>query len=175
MKPLDIMAPAAPAARQFRLVSVWRIAAPLEAVWAALVETETWSRWWPNVRSVELLRDGGADGLGSVRRIVWTTLLPYTLQFEVEVVESIRHQQLRGRARGQLDGEGLWQLRARGGHTEVTYTWSVDVHKAWMRLLAPLLAPLFRWNHHGVMRQGGRGLAAHLQARLLEVRSERAA
>jgi hypothetical protein len=34
-----------------------------------------------------------------------------------------------------------------------------------MRALAPLLAPVFRWNHAGVMRAGEAGLARHLATR----------
>jgi len=151
-------------AHHFDLVSHWRIAAPVEAVWAALADAETWPRWWPYVRSVRTLRAGGADGLGSVRRIEWATRLPYELVIEVEAVESLRPQRLRGRSRGQLDGEGIWLLRAEGRYTDVTYVWRVQLAKRWMRWLAPLLAPLFRWNHAGVMRAGGQGLARHLGA-----------
>ena len=33
------------------------------------------------------------------------------------------------------------------------------------QLAAPFMAPVLRWNHEGVMRSGGRGLARHLAAR----------
>ncbi len=146
----------------FDLVSHWRIHAPVERVWAALTDPAGWPRWWPYVREVRTLRDGGADGVGSVRRIDWATRLPYRIVIEVEAVESVRLQRLRGRSRGQLEGEGLWLLRAEDGYTDVTYVWRVHVVKPWMRVLAPLLAPLFRWNHDGVMRAGEAGLRRHL-------------
>jgi hypothetical protein len=38
-----------------------------------------------------------------------------------------------------------------------------------MNLIAPLARPLFRRNHHLLMEQGGRGLATHLQARLVTI------
>ena len=148
----------------FDLVSHWRIAAPVERVWAALTDTPTWPRWWPQVRSVQTLRAGDAQGLGRRHRIEWTTLLPYGIVIEVEAVESLRHQRLRGRSSGHLKGEGIWLLHEAGRHTDVTYLWRVELAKPWMRWLAPLLAPLFRWNHDGVMRAGGAGLARHLGA-----------
>lgn len=37
-------------------------------------------------------RDGGADGVGTVWRIDWSTRLPYGIVIEVEDVESVRHQ-----------------------------------------------------------------------------------
>lgn len=149
-------------ANHFDLVSHWHIAVPVERVWSALAEPEGWPRWWPDVREVCTLQRGRPDGLGSVRRIAWRTRLPYRLSIEVEVVEVVRHERLRARARGELRGEGLWLLRADGASTAVTYVWRVELAKPWMRALAPLLAPLFRWNHAAVMRAGGAGLARHL-------------
>ena len=146
----------------FDLVSHWRIQAPVDRVWAALADPVSWPRWWPCVRRVQTLHDGGADGVGSVRRIEWSTRLPYRIVIEVEAVESVRHQRLRGRSRGQLDGEGLWLLRAEAGCTDVTYVWRVRPTRRWMRWLAPLLAPVFRWNHDGVMRAGEAGLRRYL-------------
>lgn len=149
-------------ARHFDLVSHWRIAAPVDRVWAALTDPESWPQWWPYVLRVQTVRSGGADGVGSVRRIDWRTRLPYRLQIEVEAVETVRLQRLRGRSRGQLRGEGIWLLRSEGRFTDVTYVWRVELEQPWMRTLAPLLGPLFRWSHEGVMRAGGAGLQRHL-------------
>lgn len=149
-------------ATHFELVSHWRIDAPVERVWAALTDTGTWPAWWPYVRRVQTLREGGADGLGAVRRIEWGTRLPYRIVIEVEAVESLPRQRLKGRSRGQLEGEGLWLLRPAAGQTLVSYHWRVVLTRRWMRWLAPLLAPVFRWNHDGVMRAGEAGLRQRL-------------
>ena len=147
----------------FDLVSHWRIHAPVEQVWAALTDPPEWPRWWPYVHQVRLLQRGGADGVGAVQRIVWSTRLPYRIVIDVESLEAVRHQRLRGRSRGQLEGEGLWLLRAEAGFTDVTYVWRVRAARRWMRWLAPLLAPMYRWNHDGVMRAGEAGLRRYLE------------
>ena len=145
------------------LTSHWRIAAPVASVWAALTDVRSWPQWWPYVRAVEQVDSGNAEGLGAVHRIRWATRLPYTIQIEVRSVEIHKHQRLCGRSRGQLEGQGTWLLRSAGdGITEVAYRWQVVVTKPWMRRLAPLLAPVFRWNHDGVMRAGERGLNRYL-------------
>lgn len=149
----------------FHLVSHWRIHAPVEHVWGALTDPLSWPQWWPGVRRVKALREGDAAGIGTVRRIEWASRLPYELVIEVEAVEALRHQRLRGRSRGALEGEGLWLLRAEAGHTDVTYVWRVQPTRRWMRWLAPLLAPLFRWSHESVMRAGEAGLRRYLGAR----------
>lgn len=150
--------------RHFDLVTRWRLAAPVERVWAALSQPEQWPDWWPYVRSVRRLREGDADGLGSVRRFEWATLLPYRIVIDVEAVESVLHRRLRGRSFGALRGEGVWILEPDGAYTDVVYFWRVELERRWMRLLAPVLAPLFRWNHDGVMRAGAAGLSRHLRS-----------
>lgn len=148
--------------------SHWQLAAPIDAVWQALTEVEHWPRWWPYVRRVQTLRHGDTDGLGAIRRIFWTSRLPYGFALDVECVEVERQRLLRGRAHGDLQGEGLWQLRRSGDVTDARYTWRLDLNTRWMWLTAPLMAPAFRWNHEGVMRGGAEGLARHLGARRLE-------
>lgn len=162
MPPSATVSPLASSPSRFNLVSHWRVHAPVERVWAALADPAGWPAWWPYVERVRTLREGDANGVGSVRRIDWSTRLPYRIVIDVEAVESVRHQRLRGRSRGQLDGEGLWLLRAGEGFTDVTYVWRVELARPWMRWLAPVLAPLFRWNHDGVMRAGEAGLERHL-------------
>lgn len=148
--------------RHFDLVSHWRLLAPRDRVWSALTRPDQWPRWWPQVRRVQTLRAGGVDGVGSVRRFDWATRLPYGITVDIEVLDVLPMEQLRGRSRGPLSGEGIWLLREDGPHTDVTYVWRVTLQPGWMRWLAPLLAPLFRWNHAAVMRAGGAGLARHL-------------
>src|SRR5262245_28212455 len=66
----------------FVLVTEWHLAAGIDAVWQALNHPDYWPRWWPYVRAVEKLRGGGAEGVGSLYRIEWTSKLPYDLTFE---------------------------------------------------------------------------------------------
>jgi uncharacterized protein YndB with AHSA1/START domain len=149
-------------ADEFDLISHWRFEAPIEAVWAALVRPEDWPQWWPYVRSVAVLRTGDAQGIGALRRMHWSTRLPYRLSIEVESVAAQRHRLLHGRSRGQLEGEGIWTLHDEVGRTRVTYRWRVKLSQPWMRRLAPWLAAVFRWNHDAVMRAGEIGLARYL-------------
>ncbi len=150
----------------FDLVSHWRLDAPVPRVWRAITETEHWPRWWPGVMGVKRLKNGDEVGVGRVQQIHFRTGLGYRLQLELEVTEVLREERLRARAAGTLAGEGIWLLHQAlpeaGGHTDVTFVWRVTLPPGILRWTAPLLAPLFRWNHKRVMRAGRLGLQSYL-------------
>jgi uncharacterized protein YndB with AHSA1/START domain len=149
-------------ATRFNLVTEWRLDAPLERVWALLTAVEDWPQWWPAVKSVRLLQPGDADGLGAVRRITWKTALPYDLTFDSRATRIDPLRLIEGRASGELDGVGLWTLRREGLATHVRYDWNVEVTKPWMVALAPILRPVFAWNHNKVMGWGEEGIRSRL-------------
>jgi hypothetical protein len=71
------------------------------------------------------------------------------------------------RASGDLEGRGEWQLRQEGDWVDVRYDWTVLATKPWMILLAPLLHPVFVWNHKWAMQRGLEGLRRELAVRAL--------
>ncbi len=152
----------------FEVITDWRVAADIYAVWQALNHPDYWPRWWPYVRAVEKLRAGDAEGLGSLYHIEWTSKLPYELAFDVETVEVVRHERIRALARGQLNGQGLWEFAPDESSTRVRYTWTVSLVEPWMRGLRLVAGPILRWNHNAVMRAGAIGLARHLNVKLLD-------
>jgi hypothetical protein len=111
---------------------------------------------------VELLHRGGATGIGAIYGLEWRTALPYRLSLRTEVVAVESQRRIEGQACGDLRGRGVWTLSRTGGGTHVHYQWTVEVEKPWMRLLAPILRRLFKWNHAVVMERGRKGLARAL-------------
>ena len=150
---------------RFTYVTEWHLDAPISQVWDALVDVESWPQWWPHVRSVRTLHGGATGGLGSVRRLRWSSRLPYGFTLDVETTALRAPMLLVGRATGDMAGTGTWELACAGAGTRVRYTWTLDLHTRWMRLAAPFMAPVFRWNHEGVMRAGGQGLKRWLRGR----------
>jgi len=155
--------------RRFEYVTDWRFDAPIESVWDALADVESWPEWWTHVKEVRTLATGRADDLGAVRRIRWGSRLPYGFTLDVKTIEVEKHARLRGAATGDLAGTGLWELRRDGSGTRLRYTWNLAVHTRWMRIAAPFMAPVFRWNHEGVMRDGMQGLERLLARKRCQV------
>lgn len=148
----------------------WRLRAPLLDVWNAIAAPDRWPQWWDGVVAAELVRPGNGQGIGAVRRLTWRSRLPYTLTFDVEVARVEPMALIEGRATGELEGTGTWRLASDGDLTSVHYSWHVRTTRPWMNLLAPLLRPVFRWNHDYVMARGGEGLARLLGTQLVEAR-----
>ncbi|MFN6964734.1 MAG: SRPBCC family protein [Pyrinomonadaceae bacterium] len=143
----------------YRFVTVWTFDAPIERVWHYIKRSEDWSRWWRGVVRVVELTPGDADGLGSIRRSTWRSALPYTLEFDSEIVRIEPMRLIEARAFGELDGRGLWQFESLGENlTRVRYDWQVTTTKRWMNLTAPIARPFFKWNHDVIMGRGEEGL-----------------
>lgn len=149
-------------ATDFILVSEWRIAAGIDRVWEALKHPVEWPRWWRFVHAVDELDAGDADGVGARYRFHWGSRLPYSIRLSTTVTKIAKPRLIVARADGDLRGAGTWRLDGDERETRVEYTWSVDLDRAWMRTLLPVLRPAFAWNHNAVMAAGEAGLNAHL-------------
>jgi hypothetical protein len=154
---------------RYSFVTTWALTAPIDAVWDAIHDTESWPSWWRGVKVAEHVHggDGAGDGVGSVHRYVWRSRLPYDIEFRMRTTRIEAPHLLEGEADGDLRGTGRWRLWTGAGATAVTYEWDVETTIAWMNALAPVGRPVFHWSHDVVMRNGGRGLAERLGARLL--------
>ena len=151
----------------YHFVTTWRLRAPLDAVWQAILEAQKWPSWWQGVLSVEQLRPAGEDGAGGVMHMVWRSRLPYNLAFDIETTRVEPKRIIAGSATGELIGTGVWEMREHDGVTTARYTWDVRTSQAWMNLLAPIARPFFAWNHDYVMHSGAEGLARLLDAELI--------
>jgi uncharacterized protein YndB with AHSA1/START domain len=152
---------------EYRFLTTWLIEADRRRVWDAIYESERWPEWWKGVEEAEKLEEGDEAGVGQFGRYVWKAKLPYRVEFFIRTTKVERPHLLEGDATGELAGVGRWRLFEEGGVTAVVYEWNVSTTRAWMNLLAPLATPAFKGNHDYVMRNGGRGLAELLGARLL--------
>jgi len=151
----------------YSFLTTWLLDSPREPVWEAIYDQESWPRWWRGVEEAEELKPGEDGGVGTVSRLVWKSLLPYRVEFEVTTTRVDRPHLLEADAVGELTGVGRWRLFERDGATAVLYEWNVATSKAWMNLLAPMARPAFEWNHDWVMARGGEGIARLLGCRLL--------
>nr|WP_202506249.1 SRPBCC family protein [Amycolatopsis rubida] len=129
---------------------------PPERVFDAIVDLESYPRWWPDVQSVRQLDDDTAQ-------IVCRSWLPYRI-----VIAMRREQQdaaglrVRVRLSGDLDGMLAGAIRAEDGGSRLEIRQHVQVRKPLLRRLDVVARPFFRANHAWMMRRGRHGLAGYL-------------
>jgi hypothetical protein len=124
------------------------------------------TRWWPSVYlHVDELRPPDARGLGRRVRLQTRGWLPYTLEWEFEVVESRYPYGFVLVASGDFDGRGEWTFRQDGPVVEITYDWRLRAEKPLLRNLSFLMKPLFEANHRWAMAQGEKSLELELARR----------
>jgi uncharacterized protein YndB with AHSA1/START domain len=144
----------------YRFLTTWLLDAPRETVWDAIYDAERWPEWWRGVERAEVIDE-------RLWRSAWRSALPYTLEFEFEILRLDRPNVLEGRARGELAGDGIWRVYEGKLGTASTWEWRVQTTQRWMNAFGPAAKPAFAWNHHRIMRWGGEGLARYLGCRLL--------
>lgn len=143
----------------YHFITHWRVRGPIQLVYDILKDGEAYSQWWrPAYVSTR------AVGPKAIRSLV-RAKLPYTLDFTTEAVRENPPTELEIRATGELSGRGLWRLRQEGDWTVIEFYWDVRAEKFLVKLLSPLLKPLFRWNHDWVMRVGEEGLQREIEHR----------
>lgn len=152
---------------RFVLVSSWQLESPREAVWRLLDAVQDWPSWWPHLERVERLGRGATEDGGMRHSFRWRSGFGYGFSIVMTTTRAERPRELEGRADGDLRGTGLWVLDEAGpGATRLAYRWDVELVKPWMRLLAPLLRPLFARRHFAVMDAGACGMAGRLGCRV---------
>lgn len=149
------------------MLTIWHIDAPLDVVYAAILDSRRWPDWWSSVCNVEEVAAGDAEGINSVWRYSWQGRLPYRVVFEVRATRIEKLVAIEGSTRGDLEGVGRWNFLHDGTVSIVRCEWHVRSTKWWMNLLAPIARRMFIRNHARVMARGAEGLAYQLRSRLV--------
>lgn len=153
---------------EYQFSTVWRVEASLQEVWDVFSHPDQWPEWWVCLEQVIEIKSGDRQGIGALHRYTWKGALPYRLTFDINVLNILPCYRLEGEASGEVEGRGIWSFSDYGEETIVRYDWHVRTTLRWMNYLAPLAAPVFRWNHDTVMREGAKGLARKLGTRVRE-------
>jgi hypothetical protein len=162
-------------APEYRFFTYWRVLATEQEVSDVLTDARELPRWWPAVYlDAEELEPGDERGVGKRVRLHTKGWFPYTLDWELRVKESRSPHGFTIEARGDLVGTGDWDFEQSGAWTLVTYDWSVRAESPLLRLLSPVLRPLFEANHRWAMRTGEESLRLELSRRRAATASERA-
>jgi uncharacterized protein YndB with AHSA1/START domain len=142
--------------REYVFCDEWLVAARREAVFEALSDAHSYPLWWRPVY-LEVEADGPAR-VGSESRQYFKGRLPYRLRTRSRIVRLDPPALIEAAVDGDLRGHGVWTLTERAGGTWVRFDWTVLADRRVLRVLTPLLRPLFRWNHAWAIARAVEGL-----------------
>jgi hypothetical protein len=158
----------------YHFLTVWRVRGTVAEVRKILSDAASLPRWWPSVYlSVEVLEPGDAEGLGKRVELFTKGWLPYTLRWGF-VTTRIAADGFTLEPWGDFAGRGIWRFVQVGEDVDVAYDWKIAARKPLLRVLSPLLKPLFRANHHWAMARGEESLRLELLRRRARTDEERA-
>lgn len=163
------------AANEYHFITHWRVKAPLEQVYAILDDPTDLVRWWPSVylEATEIEKNN-AKGIGRVVDLYTKGWLPYTLRWRFRVTER-GDNSFTLEAIGDFVGRGIWTFEPDGEWTNITYDWKIAAEKPLLKLLSPVLKPVFSANHHWAMARGEESLVLEIARRNAKTPEERAA
>lgn len=140
----------------------WPVAATPAQTWSCLLDIDRWDAWGPAFRRVALRAPYRRAAVGAIADVEVRGTLPFTLRFEIEIVELQPETVMSIRAEGDVRGTGRWELAADPAGTIATFLWDVGLSNpildAFGRL--PFTKRLLAWNHDVVMRGSYPGFAA---------------
>lgn len=160
----------------YHFVTRWQLRATCEEVYRILENAEDLARWWPSVYlDVKEREKGQPGGVGKVVELYTKGWLPYTLRWKFRVTRAEFPLGFSLEAIGDFVGQGVWAFRQIAPDTcEAEYDWKIAAEKPLLKLLTPVLRPLFSFNHEWAMRRGEESLHLELQRRRAASDAERA-
>jgi uncharacterized protein YndB with AHSA1/START domain len=147
--------------RPYVFVDEWDVAAPREAVFAALADARTYPEWWRPVY-LDVDADGPAE-LGKESSQHFKGRLPYHLHTRSRVVALDAPHTVTAEVDGDLRGRGTWTLTPTPTGTHVRFDWQVHADRRLLRALTPVLRPVLRWNHNWAIARAMDGLEPYAQ------------
>lgn len=156
----------------FRFDERWDLpGATVAEVYGVLSHGEWLPQWWRGVYlDAAKLSDNPEPRVGDRLRVRARGFLPYELNFILEATELEPDRRVQVKTFGDFDGVWTATLSQTRKGVNVDLVWEVTVLRPILKRLAPLLRPLFAWNHRWTTPRGEAGLRAFLVERRATLR-----
>ncbi|MCC5953214.1 MAG: SRPBCC family protein [Acidimicrobiia bacterium] len=130
--------------------------APPDAVWATLVDTASYTTWWPWLRGEDLPE----VTIGAEASVTISPPLPYELDVHIAVTDIDPPRRVATAVSGDLAGTASVELAGTDvGTTTVTLDFSLVADGSGVGRIPQVAAPLLRLGHEVVMERGVRQFA----------------
>ena len=148
---------------EYVLLDRWVLPGTAAQVYDALVDFDLYPRWGhPGYVSG---RRNGRPGVGCTGTLVVKGGLPYTATLDCTITRLLPRREIAIWVTGDLIGELVWRIRPLpDGRVELSKDWRCNTSAFMLRVLTPVLRPLFRWNHTKCLNDAIAGLTRYLSS-----------
>ena len=156
------------ASNRYHFEDHWDVPFPIQDVWEVLSRPREFPVWWQGVYlSAEPLGDAGdVPRVGARTAAVARGWLPYKLRFTIQTTALEKPRLIAFKASGDFEtDDSRWLLTPNSAGTDVVLDWNPIVEKPVVKLLSPVLKPIFRWNHNWTMVRGQRQIVDYISKR----------
>ena len=122
------------------------------SVWAAITSIERYRQWWPWLHEF----DGTAFSEGVRWRCEVKPPLPYTVHFDVILIEVVEHNIVRARIEGDITGWSQLTAIDHDSGCEVRLISELSPASETLRLVARVARPVAAFGHDWVLDTGAR-------------------
>src|SRR4051812_44995209 len=124
----------------------WVLAGSPAKVYAALSDFNLYPLWgYPGYLYG---RRDGELAVGCKGKLTVQGGLPYKINFDVELSKLLPDREIEVIVGGDVTGIKKWLINPMpGGGTELISDWRCNVNWAFLKVMTPLIKPVFRWNH----------------------------
>lgn len=122
------------------------------SLWAAITRIERYRQWWPWLHAFE----GSAFSEGARWRCVVKPPLPYTLHFDVILIEVDDHNVVRARVEGDITGWAQLTAVDQNFGCEVRIISELSPANGAIRRIARVARPVATFGHNWVLDTGAR-------------------
>lgn len=151
---------------QYVFLTHWTVEGKVEEVSHILEDLESYTRWWPAVYlDIQILDKGGKNGLGKKASLHTKGWLPYTLRWQMQMIESRSPLGFTLNATGDFLGMGIWTFSQNGSKVNAEFDWRLMAEKPLLKHLSLFFKPLFAANHRWAMAKGLESLKLELLRR----------
>jgi hypothetical protein len=144
---------------RYDFIDVWTVPASIELAWRMVDDVAGWPAWWPDYRFAEIVSDV-THGPGTRWHVKVKSDLPYTVDFEFEVLVHHPPNYVKTRVHGFFEGEIDWRLEPMSqDQTKLTLHEQTETKWALINLTAKVGGRrLLMRNHESAMRRGEAGM-----------------
>ena len=136
----------------FRLDRRWVFGVVPRDLWEALSRPNRLREWWPWLRTLD------SDGLvqGTVSHCEVRGPVPYSLRFDVALIEVVPERLVDARVSGDIAGPARLDLADHPGGCEARVSWNVELRDPLLRAASRVARPLMQWGHDWAIDDGVR-------------------